>query len=860
MKRKEGKIENIFIKNAFLAFFVFVIFSSVITFVFSADDDLDLVISEIMYSPENGGSDWVEIYNSGNKDVDIGDWKIIDEYDLKINKNGDKYLNCHSISKNEFIIKSKKYIIISEGDDGDLKLKSLDLKGSDKDAVRISDDDCGSFIYEFEYNPKKDEEVEKGYSLELDDNKWRESYVLGGTPGKENSKKLDPVIYEKTIRIDELFPNPKESPERKYEFIELYNYGNEDIDLENWKIEDEGNNDFTLKNSVLESSKYVVFYNTVALNNNGDKIKIKNPNKEVVDEMEYEDAPEGQSFALNEKGKFQWTDIVTPGEKNQFPKPIKYSDKFVINEIMPNPIGSDNEEWFEIYYFGENEYLMSGWKIRDASGKEKELSASIFDSNNQYLVFNSEVSLNNSEGDELFLLNPRNEIVSEVRYPSAKEEGVSWSKKENEEYDWSNIATPGKQNEFPIVKKYSKKIKFNEVLSNPDGRDDDAEWVELFNENDFEVDLSGWKIKNSKDKIFEIEKGEIGARRLLVISIMKTSFSIKNSDEKLILLDPNEEKVDEIEIIEDASSGSSFNRGGDNVWSWSNHLTPGSKNKINHWPLIKVEIPDDFYEGIKIEFDASKTKDEDGDELKFRWEFGDEHKSYLEKTTHVYEDTGEYLVVLRVDDGSIYTYKEFQIEVEKYPEREIRIVKFIPNPVGKDSEKEAILLKNETKKKVNLKGWSVATGSSMSKLTNHSIYEDFIIKPGKTEELTRNDCKFSLLNKKGRVILRYPNGETADKVKYEKEKIEEGEILEIQNGELIWIKAGLEIKEELVSQEMSDNTEESVSVQGVSFEKQLLKAVLNEDLQCCETLRKIVIDNWKYQNRHWLALSKSILT
>ncbi|MDA3815288.1 MAG: PKD domain-containing protein, partial [Patescibacteria group bacterium] len=185
----------------------------------------------------------------------------------------------------------------------------------------------------------------------------------------------------------------------------------------------------------------------------------------------------------------------------------------------------------------------------------------------------------------------------------------------------------------------------------------------------------------------------------------------------------------------------------------------------------------------------SDTKDKDGDELKFRWEFGDGHKSYLEKTTHKYEDKGKFLVVLRVDDGSVYTFKKFEIEIEEYPEREVRIVKFIPNPVGKDSEEEIIWLKNETKKKVNLKGWSVATGGSMSKLVNHPIYDDFIIKPDSIKKLKREDCKFSLLNKKGRVVLRYPNGETADKVKYEKEKIEEGEVLEIKDRDFFWIKA-----------------------------------------------------------------------
>jgi hypothetical protein len=758
MKRREQVKRNIFVKNAFLAFFVFMPLLLMTTFVFSADDDLELVISEIMYNPDgaDGDREWIEVINIGS-DIDIESIKKYkDDYVLEmrvcVKEDDDDCEKSHPIyfEKEELNI-SKDELIIMTNDigtfkddypdfDGEILEVNFNLSNGDENFIGIyreDEDDKIEWIDRVEYSSDQGADG-NGKSLEKIDlnegdlaKNWVESLLASGTPGKEYSD--EKPSFSDDLKISEVFPDP-EGSDGDGEFIEIFNDSDDDIELGDWSLRDESEKLFYFdKDDEIEGNGFLsVSYDEskISLNNSGDEIVLLNPIGEEVDEMKYEDAPEGESFALNDEKKFQWTSLVTPGEKN----------------------------------------------------------------------------------------------------------------------------------EFPVVKKYPKKIKFNEILSNPDGRDDDAEWVELFNENDFAVDLSEWKIENSRTKIFEIERGEIGDGKLLVISIKDTSFSIKNSDEKLTLLNPNGDEVDEIEMVESALSGASFNRGGDESWSWSNYPTPGLKNKINHRPVIKVEIPDDFYEGMKMEFDASKTKDEDGDELKFRWEFGDEHKSYLEKATHVYEKTGEYLVVLRVDDGSIYTYKEFKIEVEKYPKREVRIVKFVPNPIGKDSEEEIIWLKNETKKKVNLKNWSVATGSSMSKLTNHPIYEDFIIRPGKTKGLERDDCKFSLLNKKGRVILRYPNGETADKVKYEKEKIEEGEILEIQNGELIWVKAELEIEEELVSQEMSDNTEESVGVQGVSFEKQLLKAVLNEDLQCCETLRKIVIDNWKYQNRHWLVLSKSILT
>jgi len=42
-------------------------------------------------------------------------------------------------------------------------------------------------------------------------------------------------------------------------FVELFNYGSSTVNLENWKLKDEGSNDFTLPSFTLNSGEFVVF-------------------------------------------------------------------------------------------------------------------------------------------------------------------------------------------------------------------------------------------------------------------------------------------------------------------------------------------------------------------------------------------------------------------------------------------------------------------------------------------------------------------------------------------------------------------------------------------------------------------------
>jgi hypothetical protein len=72
---------------------------------------------------------------------------------------------------------------------------------------------------------------------------------------------------------------------------------------------------------------------------------------------------------------------------------------------------------------------------------------------------------------------------------------------------------------------------------------------------------------------------------------------------------------------------------------------------VNFEPRAKISVPSEGYVGQEILFDGSQSFDQNGDPLDFRWNFGDGNSGNGEKVSHVYQNPGEYLITLTVDDG-----------------------------------------------------------------------------------------------------------------------------------------------------------------------------------------------------------------
>lgn len=559
-------------------------------------------------------------------------------------------------------------------------------------------------------------------------------------------------------------------------------------------------------------------------------------------------------------GKENWTQSFymggTPGKEYETVD-VDFSEKIYINEVMLNPVGKDEDgEWIELYNAENEKVDLTGWSIADDSGKNYFFNGDEIEKNGYFVLHRkqSKISLNNT-GEKITLANPLGDQAHKVDCEKANDEGRAWARKKDGLFGWTDTPTPGEKNKFPVPKNYVSDIFFNEILPNPQGTDKNNEWIELFNGSEEIVDMDGWTIENKSGKIFIIVKTTIKPGGLGLIEIKNSSFSIKNSNEVLRLFDPNKEAVCGVSFLESAKSGVSYNLGTDNQWKWSRFLTPGAENKLNNPPIISIDFDKKVYKNVKAHFDASKTRDPDRDDLKFHWDFGDGHGSYLGKTSHIFEDNGRYKISLTVNDGSEKSTKVFEVEVEGFPRKDLEIVGLMPNPKGKDSESEFVQVRNNSKKKANLGGYYLATGKEENSLVNHPINDDVKIEPGRTEKIEREACKIVLPNKEGVVELRYPDKKTADQVSYAKDKIKENEKYVLVEGGWIWIAD----EQSSVFTPNEGATRTSAIIKKIAQPRlpiniSYIELAKNEENSICECLLAMRTENWKSKNRVWLGL------
>ena len=464
-----------------------------------------------------------------------------------------------------------------------------------------------------------------------------------------------------------------------------------------------------------------------------------------------------------------------------------------INEIYHHPL-SGEEEWIELKNFGSEEEDISGWIIKDAGNHKYTIPNETIIGPGKTRVFERNFYLNNSGNEIVFLLDSAEvEIDGRDFDGENKHPGESWSLLEPG-WSWS-VPTKGEENyreeddegddeddggEEP-EEDYLGKLRLNEILPNPSGDESAEEYIELYNYSNEEVDLEGWKLKDSSkigEYIFSSGIG-LGSHEYLAIYREDFSFALNNSNESVYLLDPDGETASEVSFLGSAKEDVSYNFS-EEKWRWSGILTPGEANEFEEFPSFKMDLPKEVYRNAYAQFEV----DIDDDDVKVKWDFGDKKTSTQRKVKHKYARLGKFKGSLMMTGKSEVVQREFEIEVERFENEDIEIVALLPNPNGADMDGEWVEIKNNGKKKADLSGWSLATGSS--NLYNHPISGKFTIKGGKSERLYREDSAFSLGNQGGKVELRYPDDETADSVEYEKEKISEGEVYRKVGKKWVW--------------------------------------------------------------------------
>lgn len=279
------------------------------------------------------------------------------------------------------------------------------------------------------------------------------------------------------ILLSEVLPNPI-GPDSENEFIEIVNKDAKDVNLCNWKLDDKegGSPPYTIRSDlILRSGEYRVFMVTetkITLNNDEDDVRIIDPNGKIVDSIHYTHPPEGKSYArvkvkqaslqprfiassniaigYEEQYAWEW-DSPTPGEDNDTPVEFK---GVIINELFPNPIGTDTErEFIELYNTSSQSVDLNGWSLSDESGTQFTFSEETILENGMYLAIpyvQSKITLNN-DTDTVQLNDNLGRLQDEITYENGGE-GMSYSRFVNnpsylQDSDWEWVPpTQGAEN------------------------------------------------------------------------------------------------------------------------------------------------------------------------------------------------------------------------------------------------------------------------------------------------------------------------------------------------------------------------------------------------------------------------------
>ena len=119
-------------------------------------------------------------------------------------------------------------------------------------------------------------------------------------------------------------------------------------------------------------------------------------------------------------------------------------------------------------------------------------------------------------------------------------------------------------------------------MPNPKGSDETDEWIELYNSNGSEIDLSGWKIQDKTGTVatYTLPKDtKITANGFLIFKRPDTKIMLNNEVDGINLLTPDGKNMDSVNYSK-APLGQSYNKI-DSSWIWSLTLTPGAKNIIS---------------------------------------------------------------------------------------------------------------------------------------------------------------------------------------------------------------------------------------------------------------------------------------
>ncbi|MDD5043736.1 MAG: lamin tail domain-containing protein [Patescibacteria group bacterium] len=677
--------------------------------------------------------------------------------------------------------------------------------------------------------------------------------TISATPQTETPPTEPPAeINPGEVVINEFVYDPAEEEK---EWLELYNKTASPIDLTGWIIEDGTGEIISLTETIAASSFIVKELSSNKLNNDGDIIILKSPAGVIIDQVAYDDWDDGDktnnappasnanSLARYPNGadtdvdNIDWQNSSAPtkGTANQIsiiiPPPVQSGGSsisinynpgdLVINELVSDP-ADGGTEWIEVYNNTGSSISLFDWKIEDGAEDITELAGDI--AAYGFFVFKNPKGLLNNAGDKI-ILKYQDKIIDEMTYgdwddgeegdnaPMAKDPASLARVKDGQDSnnDYRDFAitekpTPGAANILEDSPAYlESSVVITEFCPNPEGADNENEFIEIGNFGTAPVDLTGWILADASSKKYVIKKedlpADLGPGQYLAFYRRATGIALNNSGkEEVKLFDPTERLVSSVTYSGKAAENEAYARDENKKWFWTKTPTPSQANEFvssNQKPLAVINAPTEVLVGELIAFDASDSSDPENGDLKYLWDFGDGQTSAEMSPLYFYNAPGQYKISLTATDpekqtgqtsilitvagdGGVGGPEEF---IDDYLglSQSIIINEFSPNPAGSDSA-EFIELKNIGATAINLAGWSIDDEEGGSK--PYVFKNETIIGPGGFFVLKKSESKLSLNNDADSVRSLNPVGGLMESISYE--SAVEGASYSRKNNDWLW--------------------------------------------------------------------------
>ncbi len=471
--------------------------ASPVQYVQAAEDTQNTVfINEIESDDANGGNDWVEIINAGEKDVDISGWFVADDKGLERLTEGTAWKIADGT-----VLKAGSVLVLEDSLNFDFGLGKSDTVGLYDTDSRLLDTYSWSGHAAGSYA-----RVPDGTGEFVDQSATKGELNIVNEDGGEDTSS------EKRLVLNEINSSPDD-------WVELMNVGTEDLDISGYEIRDNSDDHrwkvaqgTTLKaGELLLVDAYAVgqvyndqtelyaegeFQDAIGIGS-GDSIRLYDAEGVLLDEYSWTEHPsyEGSETAASwgrypdGTGSFVLMP-ETPGESNSW-----YAPQIVINEVESN---DDETDWVEVYNVGTTAVDLSGWYLLDndpvghAADVTPVAEGTILNSG-EYYVFdqNKHFTFGLGKGDTATIYNKDGAMVAEYTW-EAHASGVYARIPDGiGEFVDFEASTKGKANVIvsPVV--------LNEIQSkDPDGGPD---WIELANPTGEALDISGIVIKDDDD-------------------------------------------------------------------------------------------------------------------------------------------------------------------------------------------------------------------------------------------------------------------------------------------------------------------------------------------------------------------------